>query len=178
MDSDIKSLIKIIIICLVIFGIIFVNFQKNSTEYEKIRFEKGTVKPEINKLFSDDSSKKIVFYPSSRFIKIQKGESGGLGFSIRNTGEEYGIFSYNLSVGIIECKDISEAKAEDLISSGNVGGGFNIPSGDVLENPIFIKFDIPSNIPNCNIRYYLNIEKDGNQYGVPISLDIKLVSKI
>src|SRR3989344_967194 len=58
-----------------------------------------SVKNEINKLFGEDDKIKVIVYPPSRLITIQKGNEEGLGFgfSIRNLEETEGRFSYTIS---------------------------------------------------------------------------------
>ena len=71
---------------------------------------------EIEQLFSEDNTKQIVIYPATREVSIKKGEDGAFGFSIRNTENEDGVFSY--TVGVVEVASdchMTAAEAEKLI---------------------------------------------------------------
>jgi hypothetical protein len=62
------------------------------------------VENEINKLFAEDSSRKVVVYPSSRKITIRKGTDNlGFGISIRNVETEQKTFSYDIVATETNC---------------------------------------------------------------------------
>ncbi|GAI48309.1 unnamed protein product, partial [marine sediment metagenome] len=136
---------------------------------ENIESIDEAVKNEITKLFSEDDTRKVVIYPSSREISLKKGESGGFGFSIRNIeGGPPGSFSYAVDgYDIPDNCIISMKEANDFIILGKEsgpGGDIEIPSLDTLENPILVKFVIPETASLCHIRYVLNVWKDGVSY--------------
>lgn len=131
-----------------------------------------SVKNEINKLFSEDSSRKMVIYPATREISVKKGEAGGFGFSIRNLLSSDGSFSYEVTFSESSC-GITKEEAEELIILGSSGQNINLGSGNVLEDPILVKFEIPENLPLCKIRYNLDVrEKSEGIYGNTISVDL------
>ena len=142
---------------------------------ENINSIDQAVKNEINKLFAEDDSRKIVVYPATREISIRKGDEGGFGFSIRNVEETDGVFSYEVGVSEISCEGgITEEAANNLIILGEKGENINLPSGEELDQPILVKYSISDGTPVCNIRYNLNIEKDNVQYGNTITVDLKI----
>ncbi|MBI2042934.1 hypothetical protein HYT25_00920 [Candidatus Pacearchaeota archaeon] len=144
---------------------------------ENINSIDQAVKNEINKLFAEDDARKIVVYPATREISIRKGDDGGFGFSIRNTEEDAGSFTYSVDAVGSSC-DISNSEAEDLIILGRErrrGEGITISSGGSLDQPILVKFSIPESVPLCSIRYDLTVEKDNTLYtDSPLSVDLKI----
>lgn len=147
-----------------------------SGSVENINSIDQAVKNEINKLFAEDDARKIVIYPAAREITVKKGDEGGFGFSIRNTEEQDGSFSYEVKAMEASC-ELSLSKADELIILGKSSSGINIPSGDSMDNPILVKFSISDNIPLCNIRYGLDVEKGNQQYGQTITIDLKVEAR-
>lgn len=139
-----------------------------------------SVKTEINKLFAEDDSRKIIIYPPSRKIIIKKGNKNYLGFafSIRNVEVTEGKFTYEVFVNdpdIRENCNINIEEAESWIKLGRTGS-VNIPPGSSMSEPEFVRFLIPDNAPPCAIRYGINVEKDRLQYGSTISVDLEIKS--
>ena len=135
------------------------------------------VKAEINKLFSEDNSKKIVIYPPTRLITIQKGQDNlGFGFSIRNVDADSAKFSYSISAEETNC-GMRLSEAEDLITLGKQRNNIVIPAGSIMENPIFVRFGIPEITPPCQIRYSILIEKGTQPYGSSVDVDLIIKSK-
>jgi len=138
------------------------------------------VKNEITKLFSEDSSRKIVIYPPTRKISIKKGEEGkGFGLSIRNVLGEDAKFSYEISAQEIKkgC-DMRLSEAEDLIGLGREGRNIQLGAGNKMADPILVSFDIPETAPPCQIKYSLTVfegSKGGPVYGS--SVDVILTIK-
>ena len=146
-----------------------------SGSVENINSIDQAVKNEINKLFAEDDSRTVIVYPATRTISIRKGDEGGFGFSIRNTGREDGAFSYTVKVAEASC-GISNTDADNLIILGKSSAEpINIPSGNSLEQPILVKYSISEGTPICNIRYNLDIKKGTVQYGSTISVDLKIL---
>lgn len=175
MEMSVGTIVTIVLLMTVlILGLVLVRtIFKTSTDH--INEIDQAVKNEINKLFTQDSSRKVVIYPVSREISFKKGEDGGFGFSIRNNDPMDGAFSYDVSVTEIaaNCK-MTERQAEDLIILGKSGNNIQISSGSSLETPILVKFEIPETASICNIRYGLNIEKDGVAYTPTMSVDLNI----
>jgi hypothetical protein len=147
---------------------------KSSTD--NIKAIDQNVKNEINKLFSADDNKRIIVIPESRTITLKKGESdAGFGFSIRNNGEEEGTFTYVVNAKELSCKSIDVEKADAYISLGKEGD-VTISAGSIMENPIFVRFKIPETAPPCQIRYSVDVKKDGQIYGSSVEVDVTIVS--
>jgi len=138
------------------------------------------LKNEINKLFAEDDSRKIVVYPPTRLITIQKGNKDYLGFafSIRNVDTIAGEFSYEVFVNDPDIRgkcNINEEEAESWIQVGRTGS-VTISPGSIILDPEFVRFLIPDNAPPCTIRYGINVEKDRIQYGNTVNVDLKVES--
>lgn len=138
------------------------------------------VKNEINKLFAEDDSRKIVLYPANRLIKIKKGDEKlpGFAFSIRNVETTTGEFTYNVFVNDPDIRkkcNINVQEAESWIQAGK-SGRITIAPGSLMVDPEFVRFSIPDSAPPCLIRYGINVEKDNQQYGNTISMDLLVLS--
>jgi len=135
------------------------------------------IKNEINKLFSQDSSKTIVIYPATREVVIKKGEdSRGFGLSIRNVEDEAGTFSYEIKADQVSC-NMQLSEADDLISLGDKGTNIQIPAGNVMEYPVFVKFNIPETAPPCEITYWITMKKGTEVYGSSVSVYLTVKGK-
>lgn len=177
MELTMGTMVTIVLLVMVlILGGYFVNkiFFSATGSIDEIDAQ---VKNEINKLFSEDESRKIVFYPSSRRIELQKGVQGrGFGFSIRNIGEEAGIFTYSIQAQETSCPNsLSATAADSFIALGKVGS-IQIPAGSIMENPRLVTFKVPETAPPCSIKYSLTMEKDGQLYGASLDFDVTIKS--
>lgn len=142
---------------------------------ENINSIDQSVKNEINKLFSEDDSRKVVVFPPTRDISIKKGESGGFGFSIKNTDSSDASFSYTVKVLEVsdDCK-MSESQAENLIILGKSGDNIQIPSGNSLEDPVLVRFNVPDSASLCNIRYGIDVNKGSSLFNPTVSVDLEI----
>ena len=174
----------VLLMTVLILGLVMVRtIFRSSTE--NINAIDTAVKSEINKLFSEDNTRKVVIYPATRTITIKKGETAGFGFAIRNTEtssveeEATPEFSYTVAASGTNTCGMDEDDANKLIIFGASGEGIPIASGDSnVENAILVTYEIPESVPLCKIRYILNIEKDGVTY-LPggVSVDLTIASK-
>ena len=163
-------LMTVLILGLVLVRTIFFNSVDNINGINQ------AVKGEINKLFSEDSSRKIVVYPETRLIKIKKGEQDlGFGFSIRNIGESTEKFSYSISAQEASC-GMRLADADNLITLGKERNNIVIPAGSIMDDPIFVRFGIPDTTPPCQIRYSILVEQGTEPYGSSIDVDVVIES--
>lgn len=180
MEMSVGTIVTIVLLMTVlVLGLVMVRtIFKGATE--NIGSIDQSVKAEISKLFSEDNSKKVIIYPPTREISVKKGESGGFGFSIKNTEEDTSssstnLFTYEVAVDEVACNGISDLEAINFIILGKKSTtGINIPSGDSLEDPILVKFDIPESASLCNIRYNLDIKKNNKQYLPTLSVDLQI----
>lgn len=174
MEMSVGTIVTIVLLMTVlILGLVLVR-TIFSGAVENIGSIDQSVKAEISKLFSEDNSKKVIIYPPTREITVEKGESGGFGFSIRNTEEQELTFEYTVSVGEVDCSGISNNEAADLIGLGKSGRGIKIPSGSALENPILVKFNVPESASLCNIRYNLDINTNRGAYLPTLTVDLTI----
>ena len=147
---------------------------KSSTE--NINSIDQNVKNEINKLFAEDDTKKVIVYPESRQISLSKGDSDlGFGFSIRNIGEEEKTFTYTITAIESSCTTIALDKADSYISLGATGEEAIAP-GNIMESPVFVRFKIPETAPPCQIRYKLDVKSNGEAYS-SAGIDVIIKSK-
>ena len=178
MQMSVGTIVTIVLLMTVlILGLVLVR-TIFSGAVENINSIDQAVKNEINKLFSEDDSRKIVIYPSTRIITIQKGNQDFLGFafSIRNLETTEGEFTYNVFVNdpnIRQKCNINVQEAESWIKAGK-SGKVTIAPGNLMLDPEFVRFLIPDNAPPCLIRYGVNVEKDNQQYGNTVSIDLKV----
>ncbi|MGD9276716.1 MAG: hypothetical protein PVJ67_06080 [Candidatus Pacearchaeota archaeon] len=174
MEMSVGTIVTIVLLMTVlILGLVLVRtIFKSSTE--NIEGIDQAVKSEIEKLFSENENKKVIIYPPTREITIKKGEdSRGFGLSIRNVGDE-DKFSYEINAQQASC-DMRLSEAEDLISLNRERKGIIIPAGSFMDDPIFIKFNIPETTMPCQIVYTVDIKKGSEIYGA--STDVILTIK-
>ena len=178
MEMSVGTIVTIVLLMTVlILGLVLVRGIFFSAETSIDEIDKA-VKGEINKLFSEDSSKKIVVYPSTRKIDIQKGSNDlGFGFSIRNVGTESAKISYTITAKqVADSCPMTLSDAEDLITLGRKGDA-TIEAGNILDQPIFVRFAIPESAPPCQIRYSIEMEKGSQAYGSSVDVDLEILSK-
>ena len=121
MEMSVGTIVTIVLLMTVlVMGLILVRTIFR-TATENIDGIDQAVKGEINKLFTEDSSRKIIVYPPTRLIKIKKGSDNlGFGFSIRNVDEDIARFTYSISAMEASC-NMKLSEAEDLIALGKKG---------------------------------------------------------
>ena len=169
----------ILLVVVLVLGIFFVQkiFGTGNKAIDQIDTQ---VQNEINKLFTQEG-KSLVVYPNSREISIKQGETGGFGFSIKNTDRASHYYDYRVEVSSIPSScSLTEDEANGLIALGGAGrvpsGGGKLGSGQVLDNAVLVKFDIPKEVPLCLLRYDLTIYRDGledNAQSISIDLQIR-----
>lgn len=176
MEMSVGTIVTIVLLMTVlILGLVLVRsiFFSATTSIEGID---RAVKDEINKLFSEDNTKKIVIIPATREIVLEKGQdSRGFGFSIRNTGSEADRFSYDIKAVETSC-GLRLPEAEGFIALGRQGNNIQISAGSVMEDPVFVRFNIPDEAPPCQIRYSITVEKGTQLYGSSVGVDVKIES--
>ena len=175
LEMSVGTIVTIVLLTLaLILGVILTNTIFQGAK-ENINSIDQSVKTEINKLFAEDTSRMIVVYPPTMQVSIAKGTPGGFGFSIRNVDQDDGTFSYNVAASEIGsgCR-LTKAEADRLIILGKSEDGIEIISGSSLDPPRLVRFSIPESTPLCNIRYGINIEKNRQQYGNSVGVDIEI----
>ncbi len=180
MEMTMGTMVTIVLLTMVlILGGYFVS-QVFFSAKENIENIDTGIKNEINKLFSDDSSRKIVVYPEKREIKIQKGkDNSGFAFSIRNVEQTESTFSYEVSAIETSC-GMTLTKADELIALGKEGTGIKLPAGNFMEDAIFVRFNIPETAPPCRIRYSIDVykgAKGGTLYSPSLGVDLEIKSE-
>tara|TARA_Y100000296_G_C5166742_1_gene255069 strand:- start:1516 stop:2085 length:570 start_codon:yes stop_codon:yes gene_type:complete len=138
------------------------------------------LKNEINKLFAEDDSRKLIVFPPTRQITIKKGneDNPGFAFSIRNVEITEGKFTYEVFANDPDLRDrcnLNEAEVESWIQVGRTGS-ITIPPGSSMADPEHVRFFIPESAPPCTVRYGIEVEKDRVQYGTTINVDLKVKS--
>ena len=182
MEMSVGTIVTIVLLMSVlVLGVILIN-KIYGGAIEATAMTEQAVKNEIQKLFSEQSTKKVLVVPDTKKIAIKKGESSlGFGFSIRNTGSSEEKFSYEISATEInnECKDnMRLTDAENLIALGREGSNILLPPGSVMDDAIFIRFDISESTPPCQVRYQIQVYYQGTQaYSTPVYVDLEILSE-
>lgn len=130
---------------------------------------------EINKLFADDESKKMIVYPETRTVEIKKGEGDEFAFVINNRNQAEETFSYEVKAEEIasDCQ-MSISQADNMIRLGKSRDGIRLGSGDLLEQPIRVRISVPETASLCEIRYSITIDDSSGYYtGSDIDIIIK-----
>ena len=164
-------LMTVLILGLVLVRSIFISSTTSVDEIDK------AVKDEINKLFAEDSSKRLVVYPSTRKVEIKKGDSGkGFALAIRNVGNEEAKFEYDIKAQEANC-GMRLAEADALFSFNQKRGNLIIPAGNIMESPILVSFNIPENAPPCDIVYSITMKQGAENYGAPVDVYLTIKGK-
>lgn len=121
------------------------------------------LKNEINKLFSED--KKLVIYPSTRYIEASQGENTGVGVGIKNllqgaAGSK--TFSYEVVVSDASKCPEGEASVLNWIQAGRTESNIPIPVGDLSSQKVLIR--VPDGSSLCLARFRINIFAEGTAY--------------
>lgn len=151
------------------------------TSVENVEGIDQEIKDQINKLFAEDNTVKISVFPQSRKISIRKGNEDplGFGFSIRNVENSDGVFRYTVTVDDPNLRtrcNVNEREAQSYITLGDEGN-VNIGRGQQMDDPIFVRFRIPETAPPCEVRYAINVKKDGQTYGSTVHVDLFIKAK-
>lgn len=176
MEMSVGTIVTIVLLMAVlVLGLVMVRtIFKSSTE--NIDNIDQKVKDQINKMFSEDELNQVVIYPSN-YIKLNKGKSAGFGLAIRNTGEDAGEFSYNIIATETSC-GMTLTAADELIALGKSRDDITIAAGSIMQEPVFVRFDIAEDAPPCLISYKLDVKKDGAVYGGgSFYVDVEILSK-
>ena len=180
MQMSVGSIVTIVLLMTVlILGLVLVRTIFTGA-IENIGSIDQSVKNEINKLFAEDDSRKLIVFPPTRQITIKKGneDNPGFAFSIRNVDITEGTFTYEVFANDPDLKNrcnLNEVEIESWIQVGRTGS-ITIPPGSSMADPEFVRFFIPENAPPCTARYGIDVEKDRIQYGTTISVDLKVKS--
>lgn len=174
MEMSVGTIVTIVLLMTVlILGLVLVKqiFFSGTSAIDNID---RAIQNEINKLFAEEG-KKVVVYPPSREISLKKGQSGGFGFSIRNTEMGTETFAYTVTANSMGggCQ-MTIPQADDLIILGKEGSNIVLGSGGTLENAILVKFKIPESASLCNIRYIIDVTKTSGPYVSGLSVDLEI----
>src|SRR4030043_229609 len=154
MELTMGTMVTIVLLVMVlILGGYFVNkiFFSATSSVDQIDAQ---VRDQINKLFAEDNTRKIVIFPSTRKISLSKGQQGsGFAFSIRDTGTEADTFTYTIQSTETSCSNsLSNSQADSFIAIGKTGT-IQISAGSLMDDPKLVTFDIPENAPPCSVSY-------------------------
>lgn len=176
MEMSVGTLVTIVLLMLVMVMGIYLIMQIGKSAKGAIDLTDQQLKDQINKLFSNDESKKLVIYPDTETIEIKKGAEDAFGFAIRNIEPTAGVFAYSTKVQEIasDCT-MTEDQADKLIILGKSGSDINILSGSKMDSAKRVTFSIPESASLCSIDYILDITKDGSSYTQAI-LTVKIVA--
>jgi len=179
MEMSVGTIVTIVLLMTVLtLGVILVKtIFRGATE--SVGLTDKAVKDQINKLFSEDKTKKIYVVPPSRQVEIKKGISNlGFGFLINNVDSESRSFSYEIEAIETSCPNsMSLANADKLIALGRQGNNIVIPADSKMEDEIFVRFEIPDISPACQVRYQIQVFVGGksNPYTSPVQVDVNIV---
>jgi len=130
----------------------------------------------IRNAFADED-KVIVVYPTTRTIKISRGDTGkGFAFGIQNTDLKEHAFKWTVAVDQyfdaqtkcgVGLADISEWIV-------NPQGGFTLGGSQKQVDPLLVKFNIPKNANKCQIPFNIEVRDESAYYtGSQVFLDLR-----
>lgn len=168
MQMSVGTIVTIVLLMTVlVLGLVLVR-NVFSTGTNAVSQVDSAIQNEINKLFADEG-KRIVVYPGSRQVKIDKtdDEPGGFVFSIKNENNEAKQFKY--TVGADSNFNFAE-KCGSSFSKTEADSWLLYPSATLpslsrnseLEQGEPVFFEIPNDAPGCTIPYIVEV-KDGEE---------------
>ena len=155
MEMSVGTIVTIVLLVTVLILGIFLVQQIFKGARGAVDLTQKALEEEINKLFTED--KKMVIYPSSRFVEIEQGEIDGVGVGIKNLLE--GVagsqdFTYETVVSNTgKCAETAE-QIETWIEQGK-SETFPIPVGDLSAQKILIQPPTGSSL--CTVRFRVNV---------------------
>ena len=167
------SMTTVVIIVLsmtmLILGLVLVRTIFQGAQYN-VQSINDKVRGEINKLFTEEAQKIVVYLPVEG-AKIKQGESYGVVFAVKNIETTEQSLTYKVSVSEMGgCPATTNPMT--WISLGKTGT-FKVSSGDTM--PVIIKFIPPLTTPLCSVRY--NIDVTGVTHYASILFDVQIQSK-
>ncbi len=102
----------------------------------------------------------------------------GFGFSIRNIYSEEKAFYYSIKAVDVYNNVMGMNEADNLIALGDKGSTIR-PPGSVMDDPEFVRFDIPETVPPAKIRYEIRI-REGSTSGQiysSVTVDLEILSE-
>ncbi len=169
--------IVVLAMSMLIMGIVLVRTIFTSTQSSVTEIDKG-VKNEINKLFNSNKDRKLVLYPDSGIIELEQGSKGaGFAIAIRNI-DDVNEHDYSYDVVQDSATDCGGSfDTNDLrITAGESSSGVPLAPGNMMENPIHVRFLVGESAPTCVVRYKITVEEDGNAYQTDF-MDVEIVRK-
>ena len=179
MEMTVGTIVTIVLLMsALVLGLILTNTIFKGSQQNINSIDEG-VKNQISQMFAKDDLKKIVLYPGTSISIKKGGEDAGFAFSIRILETTLGTFSYAVvSSSVSSGCTLPLSDANKYISLGGTGTGIQIAAGNVMSNPIMVKFAVPEDAPPCTVRYALTVKENGVVAPYEfIQIDVKIISK-
>ena len=165
MKTKYKLLISVLSFFIVIFILVALSaFQVIGIHKHNypIDFTNEQLQHEINQLFND-SSEKIVLYPTYGELEIYSGKKSTIAFGINNNFNS-SLNKMDFSSELISVKNscgLTIEQMDSFILTGKIQN-FTIPFSESSVGRV--NFQIPKDIPDCEILYNLKVKKGEEQY--------------
>lgn len=163
MEMSVGTIVTIVLLMSVLVLGIFLVQRIFGTATSAIDVVDAQIQSEINKLFASEG-KKLVIYPSSRDVTINKGDDPkGFAFSVRNDDVVQHTFNWQVSAQDVSgCGALTQEQANSWLLPSQ--GSFPLGPGSSPTLAELVKFNVPETAPPCTIIYRLNIDSDGTPY--------------
>ncbi|MFH1325511.1 MAG: hypothetical protein ABIH49_01920 [archaeon] len=159
MEMSIGTIVTIVILMTVlVMGLVLVRTIFSGAT-NAIDLTNAQLTDQINQLFSQD--KKMVIYPGTNEIEMQRGEQSAIGIGIKNRLEGAGqnpTFNYDVSVEdpeVVENCGVDSNTIQSWIQ-GASGNNIDFPTGDDVQVEKVL-FNIPSTAPLCSVKIRVKI---------------------
>lgn len=165
LELSIGTIVVLVIgMSMLILGLVLVRTIFTGAKYNVDSLNEN-VKSEINKLFTDNGGRVLV-YLNNNEVDIKKGSSFGIAFAVRNDVEgevQPGKFVYETKASSVQkgCALTLEQANSYIILNGE--GSFELSPG-VEPYTKIIKARPSDSAPLCQITYDINVKKDGQTY--------------
>lgn len=168
-ELSISTIVIIVLaMSMLILGLVLIRTIFTGTT-ESVKAIDTGVKNEINKLFNEDTNRRLVLYPDSNIIKLRQGESGdGFALSIKNVEQGAGshVFTYNIIYDTGQPNNCGSGIPLDSWGKIDVGrsqSNIQIANGNTLQ-PVHVRFTISNIAPICTFRLRIAVTEDGQPY--------------
>ena len=165
MEMSVGTIVTIVLpVSVLVLGLLLIQNIFSSAK-DAVDLTDNQLKDEIQKIFSEE--KKLVIYPGTTEIEVERGETSGIGIGVRNRlrGDEEGVFDYSLLVDDSDIRNNCGVDANEVESwiRGKEGSDIALPIGNEVQIERVL-FDIPENAPLCSVKMRVKITVDKSNY--------------
>jgi hypothetical protein len=165
MEMSVGTIVTIVLLMTVlVLGLFFVQdiFNKGQGALDMTDQE---LQSQLTKLFGDDTSSRLMTYPSSKELKVKSGEEDAIGIGVRNLATSESDTTFSFEVEPMSISNDCSLTVDDLFDwiYLNGQGTIDVPIGSIKSTKVYFK--IPENTPLCTGLFKVRVyDSDENLY--------------